>query len=67
MGQLTEQSLMRMGGEEFELSRKKFASMRLTDSSDSLEIKYRMTREMESTDKRFRDRLLALLKEGHEG
>jgi len=61
---LTEQSLMVMGGELFEISRRGLQNMKLTDSHDSLNMRLQLTKELQSAEKRWRDRLLKILEKG---
>eukprot|EP00435_Cladocopium_sp_Y103_P059594 s902_g21.t1 len=58
---LNEQSLMVMGGELYEIRKRGLQNMRLSDTSDSLQMKLAMTKELQSAEKRWRDRLLQIL------
>ena len=61
---LNEQSLMVMGGELYEIRRRSLQNWRLSDTSDSLQMKLAMTKELQSAEKRWRDRLLQILSKG---
>ena len=63
-GSLTEQSLMLCGGEMFELKRHALANIKLTDNSQSLEIRVSLAKELQWAEKRWRDRLLSILTKG---
>lgn len=64
-GSLTENSLMKCGGEIYELQRRSLASMKLSDSSNSLQVRVKLTKQLTTSEKRWRDRLLQLLEKGH--
>lgn len=61
---LTEQSLMVMGGELYEIKRRSLQHMKLSDSSDALSLRLKLTKELQHAEKRWRDRLLKVLHKG---
>ncbi len=64
-GCLTETALMQIGGESYEVQRRALSQMKLTDSSNSLEVRVKLTKQLAASEKKWRDRLLTLLTKGN--
>lgn len=65
--QMSEQNVMRLGGELYELQRRGLKDMRLSDQSDALSLRLQVTRDMQNAEFRWRKRLLKLLGKGRGG
>lgn len=61
---LSEQTLMVLGGELFELRRHALASFKAGDTHESLSIRMDLTKDLQQAEKRWRDRLIQLLELG---
>lgn len=56
---------MQIGGESYEVQRRALSQMKLTDSSNSLEVRVKLTKQLAASEKKWRDRLLTLLTKGN--
>lgn len=63
-GSLTEQSLMVIGGEAYEIQRRQLTQLKLSSDPDSLQVKVQLTKTLGLAEKRWRDRLLSILDKG---
>ena len=65
--QVTEQQLMRVGGEAFELRRKALSEFRVSDTAESLNIRVALASSMASAEKLWKGRMLKILDKGAVG
>ena len=61
---LTEIALMRIGGELWELRRKKLQDFRISDTSQSLELRLNLATELAHAEKAWRSSLMQVLNKG---
>lgn len=61
---LTPQTLTLLGGEVHELQKQSYANTRLTESDRSLDIRVKLIRELNHSEKVWKDRLMGLLTAG---
>ena len=64
---ITEQSVMCIGGELYELRKRAVQSMKVSDNSKSLELRLRLTRELQHSEQKWRNRMLQILEQGRTG
>lgn len=61
---LSEQTLMVLGGELFEIRRHSLASFKAMDTAESLSVRVDLSKELQRAEKRWRERLIQLLELG---
>ena len=61
---ITQQQLMRCGGESFELRRRALQEFKVSDSSHSLNIRLSLAQRLQSAEKAWKSRMLQVLSKG---
>lgn len=61
---ITQQTLMRCGGESFELRRRALQEFKVSDSSHSLNIRLSLAQRLQSSEKAWKSRMLQILSQG---
>ncbi len=61
---LTEQSLMNMGGELYELRRRHLADFKVTDSSQSLSLRLQLSQSLANAESSWKGNMMEILKQG---
>jgi len=62
---LTEQKIMTLGGERYELRRRALSEFRVGDTAESLNIRCALAGQVQSAEKVWRSRMIKILEQGH--